>query len=142
MAKFKKGESGNMAGRPIGSGIAGKIRKAIAEKAPEIVEVLITQALEGDTQAALALLNKITPNLKAANEPVAFQLDTGKGLSGTGEQILQSIASGEIALDSGTQILNSLAALAKMQEIDDLTRRIEALEKNDDTSNQETHRKA
>ena len=129
MTQFKKGQSGNKSGRPVGSGISGQIRKAIADKAPEIIEVLITQALAGDTQSGLALLNKITPNLKAANEPVQFNIDTSKGLSDTGEQVLQSIADGNIALDSGTQILSSLAALAKMKEIDELTKRIELLEK-------------
>ena len=128
MTQFKKGQSGNKAGRPVGSGISGQIRKAIANKAPEIIDVLIGQALAGDTQSGLALLNKITPNLKAANESVEFNLDTSKGLTGTGEQILQSIADGNIALGSGTQILSSLAALAKMKEIDELTKRIEGLE--------------
>jgi len=128
MTQFQKGQSGNKAGRPVGSGVSGQVRKAIADKAPEIIEVLITQALAGDTQSGLALLNKITPNLKASNEPVQLHIDTTKGLSDTGEQILQSIASGDIALDSGTQMLSSLAALAKMKEVDELTKRIELLE--------------
>ena len=128
MAKFKKGESGNKSGRPVGSGISGQIRKAIASKAPEIIETLIDQALAGDTQAGLALINKIVPNLKAGNEPVQFKVDTDKGIAESGRQIIQAIASGGIALDSGTQILNSMAALAKMQEVDELTKRIEALE--------------
>lgn len=128
---FKKGQSGNVSGRPVGSGVAGIIRKAINEKAPELLQVVIDKALtEGDAQAALALLNKIIPNLKAANEPVQFNLDTNKGLSSTGEQIVQSIADGSVPLDSGTQLLGSLASLAKLQEIDELTSRIEALEKN------------
>ena len=128
MTQFKKGQSGNKAGRPVGSGVSGQIRKAIADKAPEIIEVLITQALAGDTQSGLALLNKITPNFKAANEPVQFNIDTSNGLTGTGEQILQSIADGHIALDSGTQILSSLVALAKMKEIDELATRVAKLE--------------
>ena len=128
MSKFKKGESGNKSGRPVGSGISGQIRKAIASKAPEIIETLIDQALAGDTQAGLALINKIVPNLKAGNEPVQFKVDTDKGIAESGRQIIQAIASGGIALDSGTQILNSMAALAKMQEVDELNKRIEALE--------------
>ena len=91
--------------------------------------MLIAQALDGDTQSGLALLNKIAPNLKAANEPVQFNLDTSKGLSGTGEQIVQNIADGSIPLDSGAQLLASLAALAKMQEVDNLTKRLADIEK-------------
>ncbi len=128
--KFKKGApSPNKKGRPPGLGISAQIRKAISEKAPEIVDVLIDQALEGDTQSGLALLNKIVPNLKAVNEPVQFKLDVDKGLTSTGEQVVQNIAEGNVPLDSGSQLLNSLASLAKMQEIDDLAKRIAGIEK-------------
>ena len=128
---FTKGHSGNPAGRTPGSGIAGTIRKAINDRAPELLQVVIDKALnEGDATAALALLNKVVPNLKASNEPVQFNLDTGNRLSQTGEQILQSIATGDIVLDSGTQILGSLAALSKMKEIDEIISRLEKLEAN------------
>ena len=128
---FKKGESGNKAGRPVGSGVTGKLRKAILDKSPELLQMVIDKALEeNDVTAAMALLNKVMPNLKAANEPVKFSLDTSKGLSGTGEQIIQNIADGSVPLDSGSQLLSSLAALGKLQEVDELTLRIEALEKN------------
>jgi len=127
--QFQKGKSGNATGRSKDTGAAGLIRKAIAEKAPEIVNVLIEQALDGDNQAAIALLNRVSPTLKAVNEPVQFNLDASKGLSGTGEQIVQAISSGEIAIDSGLTMLSGLANLAKLQEMDELTQRIEALEK-------------
>ncbi len=126
---FKKGESGNKAGRPVGSGVTGKLRKAILDKSPELLQMVIDKALDdGDVTAAMALLNKVMPNLKAANEPIQFTLDVSKGLSGTGEQIVQSIADGSVPLDSGSQLLSSLAALGKLQEVDELTKRIEALE--------------
>ena len=126
---FKKGESGNKAGRPIGSGVTGKLRKAILDKSPELLQMVIDKALdEGDVSAAMALLNKVMPNLKASNEPIQFTLDSSKGLSGTGEQIVQSIADGTVPLDSGAQLLSAIAALSKMQEIDDLTKRMEILE--------------
>ena len=129
MPKFKQGQSGNPDGRPVGSGANVEIRRAISEKAPEIIEMLINQALGGDTQAGLALLNKVIPNLKAANEPVQFELSPELGLSGTGESIVQAIANGQIALDAGTQLLSGLANLAKLQEIDEIIRRIDLLEK-------------
>ena len=90
--------------------------------------MVIDKALEeNDVTAAMALLNKVMPNLKASNEPIQFNLDASKGLSGTGEDIVQSIADGSAPL-SGTQLLSSLASLAKLQEMDELTKRIEALE--------------
>jgi len=127
--KFKKGSpSPNKKGRPKGLGISAQIRKAISEKAPEIVDVLIAQALEGDAQAGLALLNKIVPNLKASNEPILFDINLGKGLYDTGDSIIKSIADGNVPLDSGAQLLSSLAALSKMQETDELAKRMDILE--------------
>ena len=126
---FEKGKSGNQAGRPKGSGVTGKLRKAILDKSPELLQMVIDKALvDGDTTAAMALLNKVMPNLKAANEPVKFKLDAEKGIAATGEQIVQNIADGSVPLDSGAQLLSSLAVLSKMQEVDDMARRIEALE--------------
>ena len=126
--KFAKGQSGNPKGRTPGSGVTGTLRKAIAKKAPEIIETLIASALNGDTAAASLLMNKIIPNLKASSEPVTFKLDAAAGLTQTGETIVQGIAKGDVPLDSATQILTSLASLAKLQEIDEITKRIEALE--------------
>ena len=128
--KFLKGASSpNPKGRPAGVSVATQIRQSITDKAPEIVDMLIAKALEEqDVQSGLALLNKIAPNLKSSSEPVAFKLDTKKGLTATGEQIVQNIADGTIALDSGAAILSSLANLAKMQEVDNLSKRIEKLE--------------
>ena len=127
---FKKGESGNKAGRPVGSGVTGKLRKAILDKSPELLQMVVNKALnEGDTTAAMALLNKVIPNLKAANEPVQFKLDTDKGLTSIGEKIVQNIADGSVPLYSGSQLLSSLAALAKMQEVDDMARRLAEVEK-------------
>jgi len=126
---FAKGASGNTGGRTTGSGVTGQLRKAILEKSPELLQMVIDKALtEGDVAAATALLNKVIPNLKAANEPVKFELDTSKSISGVGAEIVGAISQGDIALDSGTQLLSSLASLAKLQEMDDLSKRIEALE--------------
>lgn len=77
----------------------------------------------------MALLNKVAPNLEATSEPVQFTLDVTEGLSSTGAQALQRVAEASVPVYSGSQLLSSLIALAKMQEVDDLTKRIEALER-------------
>ena len=126
---FKQGVSGNSAGRPAGSGVAGTLRKAIMEKAPELLQIVIDKALnEQDANAALALLNKVVPTLKTASEPMIFNLDTNKPIADVGAEIIQAISKGQVALDSGTQLLASLASLAKLKEADELTKRIEVLE--------------
>ena len=127
---FKKGQSGNSSGRPAGSGVAGKLRKAILDKSPELLQVVIDKALEdGDATAALALLNKVIPNLKSVSEPVKFKVDTSKGLTQVGENIVKAIGQGSLPLDAGTQLITSLSSLAKLQETDDLAKDIEEIKK-------------
>ena len=127
---YKKGQSGNAAGRPPGSGVAGKLRKAILDKSPELLQVVIDKALEeGDATAALALINKVVPNFKSVSEPVKFKVDMGEGLTQVGEDIVKAIGRGSLPLDSGTQLLTSLSSLAKLKETDDLVKEIEEIKK-------------
>ncbi len=133
MSKYKKGQSGNPNGRPKGSGVSGKIREAIIEKAPELLQVVVDRAIkEGDSQSALALLAKVVPNLKASSEPVQFKLETDQGLSVTGESVIRAMGDGSLPIDSGSQILSGLGTLKKLIEMDDLVERIEQLEQRDD----------
>lgn len=56
--RWKKGESGNPSGRKPGTGEVARIRAAIADKVPAILESLLARALEGDTGAARLLLER------------------------------------------------------------------------------------
>jgi len=49
-------------------------------------------------------------------------------LSEQGGEIIKATRSGQIPPDMGSQLITALAAQAKIIEIDELTRRIEALE--------------
>lgn len=62
---FEKGKSGNPKGRPVGSGVTGKLRSAIEARAPELIEMLIQKALEGDTASAKFLLDRVLPAVKS-----------------------------------------------------------------------------
>lgn len=67
---FKKGTSGNPAGRKPGQTPGAQIRKAIEERKDEIVQAVIQAAVGGDMTACKMLLDRITPPLK----PVAAQI--------------------------------------------------------------------
>jgi len=55
---FKKGKSGNPNGRPKDSGAAAQVRRAINDKSLDLLDALMTQALEDkDAATAMALLN-------------------------------------------------------------------------------------
>jgi len=65
---WEKGQSGNPAGRPKGTGEVAKVRAAIAARVPELLERLMTQALDGDTSAARLLLERAIAPLKAIEQ--------------------------------------------------------------------------
>ena len=125
--RWKPGESGNPAGRKPGTGEVAKIRAAIGERVPELLDKLMAQALEGDTSAARLLLERAVAPLKAAEQPQALTLPDGT-LTEQGRAVLASVASGELAPGQGAALLGAIGTLARVSEIDELTARITALE--------------
>jgi hypothetical protein len=123
---FKKGQSGNPAGRPKGVSPHAKLRDAIRKDIPEIIEAMVKRAKEGDTAAAKILLDRALPALKPAEPPITFPVRDG--LSATGRAILQQMGAAELTPEEGTKLIGALAGLARVVEVDDLTRRLEALE--------------
>lgn len=126
---FKPGQSGNPAGRPRGAGLPGQVRAAIAARADDILAALLEKATAGDVQAARVLLDRITPPLKAESLPTPVPgLADAATLTKAAESILQAVAIGEVSPDTGTGLVNALATLAKLKELDDIEARLRALE--------------
>ena len=125
--RWKPGESGNPKGRAPGSGEVAKLRAAIAGRVPEILDKLMTQALEGDTSAARLLLERAVAPLKAIEQPQSLTLPDGS-LTDQGRAVLRSVASGELAPGQGAALLAGIGTLARVTEIDELSARITALE--------------
>lgn len=124
--KFKKGVSGNPSGRPAGKTPGAKIRKAIEAQADSILKSVIDAAVSGDIQACKILLDRITPTLKPQAQPIS--VPSNDTLTGQGSEIIKGVMGGSIPPDIGSQLLTALAAQSKIIEIDELTKRIEALE--------------
>ena len=127
--KFQRGQSGNPAGRPKGSGIAGELRKAITDSAADSVQTMITNAKAGDMQAAKALLDKVLPTLKpealAVLLPDMVEADT---LSAKAEAAIDAAGAGELSPSAASDLVSAIAALAKIIETTELQKRLEALE--------------
>ena len=125
--RWKPGESGNPAGRKPGAGEVARLRAAIGDKVPAIIERLTDAALAGDVGAARLLLERVIAPLKAAEEAVPIALPSGT-LTEQGRAVLVAVAAGDLATGQGAALLAALGTLAKLTEADELTRRIEALE--------------
>lgn len=124
--KFKPGQSGNPKGRTPNKTPATLLRKSIAESMPEIITTLIDLAKGGDVQAAKVLIDRVCPPLKPQAAPVS--LPVNGSLAEQGGEIIRATMAGQIPPDVGSQLITALGAQARIVEVDELTKRIEALE--------------
>ena len=125
--RWKKGESGNPAGRRPGTGKVAELRASIAEHIPDIIDQLMTQAKGGDVQAARLLLERVMPPVKAVEQAQTIDLPDGT-LTQQGRAVLAAVAAGELAPGQGAQLLAAIGTLGKVAELDELTARITQLE--------------
>ena len=126
MSKFKAGQSGNPGGRPKRD--TAQLAEKLKTHGESVLQVVVDQALTGDMVACRLILERLYPPIKPSTQSVYFEAPQAANLSATGQSIVNAIATGNLAPDVGTQIINALSSLAKIIEVDELTRRIEALE--------------
>jgi hypothetical protein len=98
---FKKGQSGNPAGRKPGTLTKqDKLRLQIAEGVPGILKAMQAKAEAGDTAAAKLLLERTLPPLKTVDTPAPLSLGKGPAdLAGTAQAVLTALAAGETTPD-------------------------------------------
>ena len=127
--KFQKGTSGNPSGRKPGASRAAKLLEAIESDIPEIIKSLAKAAKSGDVSAAKLLLDRSVPTLKPLTPATEIQGLREVSLIDRGTSVVNALADGEIAPEQAQSILQSLASLARIQELDDIEKRLTELEK-------------
>jgi hypothetical protein len=125
--RWGKGVSGNPKGRPSGLGEVAKLRTEIAAHVPGIVQGLLTRALEGDTGAARLLLERSVPPLRPVELAQPLAMPDGS-LTVKAEAILAAIGGGELSPSQGASLLSAVAGLARVVEMDEVRKRLDALE--------------
>lgn len=123
---FKKGVSGNPAGRKKGQTDATIIRRAISSAAPGIIKMLVEAAQNGDIQAAKILVDRICPPLKS--QAVSIDLPTTGTLEKQGERVIKATLSGQIPSDIGAQLIMALGNQARISDLAAIEERLAALE--------------
>jgi hypothetical protein len=125
--KFAAGVSGNPKGRKKGTTVAHLLRKSIADDMPEIILKLVEQAKNGDTAAAKILLDRCCPVLKP--QAMAIHLPVNGSLAEQGGEIIRATMTGQIPPDIGSQLITALANQGKLVELQELTQRLDKIEK-------------
>lgn len=128
--RWVKGHSGNPAGPQSTDKGRAALREAIRKHIPGVVTKLVELAKDGDVQAARTLLERVLPPIRA--EAAAVELPTlahAKTLTEQGAAVIGAVAAGELAPDVASALLSGIGAQGRMEEIDELRRRMDALER-------------
>ena len=125
---YRKGESGNPRGRPKGSPDRRSLLfKELVPHGDKLIAKAVDLALKGDTQMLNLCLNKLLPTPKPVDRHVELPMLEGT-LSQKGNAVIDNVASGTITPGEANLLLQALSAQARLVEIDDLLKRVEALE--------------
>ncbi len=124
---FKKGESGNLKGRPPGArDRRSTLRYGLLKEVPAILKTLAKAAKGGDIQSAKLILERTLPPLKSAAEPLTLPgADTP---ASQGRTVLRACTQGHISPDEAATLMQAISAQARVLEVEELTQRVQALE--------------
>ena len=125
---FQKGQSGNPAGKPKGAkDKRTALRELLQPHAEQLVQKAVKLALEGDTTALRICIDRIIPAAKAKDSPIELE-----GLHGPlvdrGQTVVNALASGQLTPDEANAVMSVLSAQARIIEVDELEKRLAALE--------------
>lgn len=113
------GESGNRRGRPKGSkNKKTLLREELEKHGSELATVIKEKALAGDPTCISIWAARLDPPMRARAEAVEFELDASAPLSKQCEQVMQAIADGDLTIEEGKQITDSLRQLAEIRALE------------------------
>jgi Family of unknown function (DUF5681) len=129
--RFRKGKSGNPAGRPPGSRNRATlaVESLLESQAQALTRTAIELALEGDTTALRLCLERIVPQQKSRAVTFAVpRIDRIEDLAGAIGSIFQEVAGGRLRLDEGAALVGMLESKRRAMETIELEKRLRALE--------------
>lgn len=114
-------------GRPPGRSQATLLRERLATDLDQILDNLLAQARAGDLQAVRLVLDRVLPALRPVEQAAELDLPAG-GLAAQAQAVVQAAAAGDLAPGQAAALVQALAGVARITEVDELLRRVEALE--------------
>ncbi len=129
--RFQKGQSGNPAGKPIGARhkTTLAVQTLLDGEAEALTRKAVELALAGDITALRLCLERIAPAYKATTMPVMLNMPTPENLTDTARAFVVAAASGELAPDIAAQLVAAVASVARVEEIETVKQRVEAIER-------------
>jgi hypothetical protein len=130
-SRFKKGASGNPAGRRAGSRNKATVllEKMMADDGEGVVNAVLEAAKGGDMQAARIILDRICPPRK--ERLISCKLpkleDTSDLIAGI-SAIMAAVANGELTPGEGQALASLIEAQRRTLETEDIEQRLAALE--------------
>jgi hypothetical protein len=126
LGHFLPGQTGNPSGRRPN---VEPVRRLLEPHREDLVAKAIALALAGDPTALRICFDRLAPVPKSETPAVYVPgLAEAVGLTAKGSAVIDAVAGGEISSDVGERLLAALANYAKIREVDELSRRLEALE--------------
>lgn len=99
------------------------------KKTPAVIKQLYATAIAGDVQAMRTWLERVLPALKPVSSVVLMpEVATAATATEQALLIVKAMANGELAPDVMHEILAGIGQASRIAEIDELARRIAALE--------------
>lgn len=131
MPKFVKGQaSANPAGRPKSNKKDERcqLRNLLKPHATDLLNKAVQMALKGNETALRLCVDHLLPRLRPTTEPEALNIKLIGTPMQQSQSVLKAITSGEISLDDGNQLIQSIAATVRILEATELEQRLQALE--------------
>jgi len=134
---FRKGQSGNPAGRPKGTpnkrGImAGVLDEISAEKGIDvkqaIIKKLVDSALGGDHQSIKLILDRLEPAYKPVSPPIEIDTRLPTEPVKRAEKLVELTIQGQLLPDEAKILLEGMKSVLQIKEFTDIEQRIKDLE--------------
>lgn len=99
-----------------------------SSEAQEVLRSIIQQAKAGDVEAAKILLSRIWPPRRG--RPLPFELPDGASISEISATVLNAVAAGTLSPEEGQAVAAVVETHRRALELDDIQKRLLALEAN------------
>ncbi|CAN7428786.1 DUF5681 domain-containing protein [Caballeronia sp. LjRoot34] len=126
MARFLPGQSGNPGGKPLS---AKRLREVLELDIDLYAAKLKELALAGEPTALKLVIERLCPAPKPGRDAVQIPtLYHAETFTDKANALLDAVARGDLSPEDGATLLTSLSGAVRTTELDDLIRRLDALE--------------